>query len=771
MKKVMDLETRLHKGTIEQKIEALDNVVQKNESDAVDILITAMADSQWPVRKHSSRLLAEMGDLVVVSLGKAIGDDNEDIRFWAVKALVKIGQPSVSLLKEALEHGTRHMACQAAIALGDIGDDSAVSLLVKALGHKVWSVRSNAHEALIKFGEKSLTGLEGAMESVDENVLYWSARTLGKIGGKSRDILLKALKSGSEQHRFIVAAALAETGDSRIIDLLVRNCREGNWIVKKRSADALGEIGRLAVPSILMALKETKGKNSSWLISALSRMGSTGKLALKKMLIAGGENFRWNIKEELSDIGEELFSVLQDLAVAGDKSLRFFAITCLGDSVRSAASDDVLMKALSDECWSVRKVAANGLAARGGAIMDRLKLALETGDEDIRFWVTYIFRRMGSSGVTYLIDALSDSNSSIAYFAASALGDVYDESVVRPLIMALGNSHWPVRKSAAKSLRKLSQISVSWLVNYINDENEDIQFWIGKILKEIGGEEIDIIIKQLKKGNDEERFYAAKALGVIKDPAAVDPLIKALCDGHEWVRLYSAIALGDIGDKRAISHLIQILGEPGFKLSMSIIRVFKQFGESAIPELLSAAEDKSDIKICSASVVLLGHLKAEVAYPIVLKNLNSKVKELKVAAVESIGHFGEHLEVLPALTKMLENSSPVLRSRVIQSLGTIGTFDVIRPLLIALHGGKLGREGRDGVFNILLGFGDDVIPVLVEYLGNDDVGVRKAAAEVLIVFGPSVIVHVESASKTDCPNIRFWSAKVVKELREKAKNE
>jgi HEAT repeat protein len=766
MEKVADLVSRFHSGTVEQKIESLDNIFKKNGPDAVDILIEAFADSKWPVRKHAAGLLAKKGAAVTDALGVAMASENEDVRFWAVKTLVKIGKPSVPLLKRALESGTRHMCCHSATALGDIGDETAIPLLVNALGHEVWSVRSNAYDSLVKFGESSLPSLEKAVDSEDENVLYWSARALGKIGGKSRDILIRALKTGTEQHRFIVAAALAETGDIRIISLLVKNCGEGNWIVRKRSADALSDIGRLAIPSIIEALKESSGKQSSWLIYALSKMGSIGRNALKKLLVSCGENFRWNIKEELTDIGEDFISVLQELAIEEDRNVRFFAVTCLGESVRSAMSDDVLMKALSDPCWSVRKIAANGLATRGLAIMDRLNLALETGDEDIRFWVTYIFRRMGVTGVKYLIDALSDSNSSIAYFAASALGDVHDESVVRPLIRALGNSHWPVRKSAATSLMKLSHLCISTIINFINDENEDIQFWVGKILQEKGSDEIETVITKMKRGSDEERFYGAKALGIIKDPRAVEPLIKALQDGHEWVRLYAAIALGDIGDRRAISHLIEILGEPGFKLSASMIRVFKSFGKAAIPELLSAAENDEDLKTRCGALTLLGHLQAEVAYPIVLAAIESKTEDLRVAAVEAIGHFGERPEVLPALVKALHSSSPKVRSRVIQAFGTIGSESVVEPLLIALHGGHLGHEGKDGILNVLVGFGEDVVPLLIKYLGNEEVGIRKAAAESLTAFGKTILPYVESASKIDCPNVRFWSGRVIKSLRD-----
>ena len=189
-------------------------------------------------------------------------------------------------------------------------------------------------------------------------------------------------------------------------------------------------------------------------------------------------------------------------------------------------------------------------------------------------------------------------------------------------------------------------------------------------------------------------------------------------------------------------------------------------GKAAVPELLAAAEDNDDLKTRCGALTLLGHLQAEVAYPIVLTAMESRVEDLRVAAIEAIGHFGERPEVLPALVKVLHSSSPKIRSRVIQALGTIGSESVVEPLLIALHGGHLGREGKDGVFNILVGFGEDIVPVLLKYLGNEDVGIRKAAAESLTTFGKSILPHVETAAKIDCPNVRFWAGRVIKSLRD-----
>ena len=766
MESTIEEVTRLKTGTVEQKLAVIDGLVAKGGSGSINLLIEALSDQKWVVRKQASDCLAKFGPTVIEQLGKVLASGDEDQRFWVVKSLVTLGRDSLPLLCRALTKGSKFMRIYAASALGDIGDEMAIPLLVNGLGDQVWRVRRNCYQALVSFGDKALPALEKAMSSDNEDVLYWSARALGKIGESSRDILLKALKTGTEQSKFVVAAALAETGDTRIIAVLVRNCGEGNWILQKRSAEALGDIGRVAVPAIIESLKSATGRKLYWLLYALAHMDAYGLQAIEKVLVKGGETFRWNVKDHIAEIGEAVIPVLENLAANDDKNVRFYAVTCLGEAARTGSADDVLMSALADASWSIRRVAADALAVRGAAVLDRLNLALETGDEDLRYWVTYIFRKMGSVGISYLIRALGDSNKNIAYFAASALGDVHDEEVIRPLVRALGDEYWPVRRNAADSLRRLARFAISTLINHINDENTDIQYWVMRILKDVGSQHLEEIITKLKKGNDEERLFAAKAIGAIKDPRAVEPLIAALTDGHDWVRLYAAIALGEIGDRRALTHLISILGEPGFKTSPAIYKIFDRFGEAAVPELISVADEDKNIRRRCAAMAILGHLKSETAFDKLMAGLKSQDQDIRAACVEAVANYGSRPEVLPALEQVLKNTSTKLRGRVIQALTAIGTEDVIRPLLMALHKGQLGRDGKDGVLNVLTELGDKALPKLIELLGSKQVGLRKASAEALVSIGPSVQSEVERAAKSDDANVRFWAARVLKGLRE-----
>ena len=75
------------------------------------------------------------------------------------------------------------------------------------------------------------------------------------------------------------------------------------------------------------------------------------------------------------------------------------------------------------------------------------------------------------------------------------------------------------------------------------------------------GDEIDVSIKQLTKGNATQRLAAAKALGERKDPRAVIPLVMALKNDMNWdVRLAAEDALVRIGPP-SVEALVQLLKE------------------------------------------------------------------------------------------------------------------------------------------------------------------------------------------------------------------
>ena len=99
----------------------------------------------------------------IVPLIKQLGERDGLVRQQARIDLVRIGEPAVGSLIEALEKRTGYTHWEAAKALSQIGSPQAAKALVEALEDDEFSVRWLAAEGLIAIGEDSLKPLLTAL--------------------------------------------------------------------------------------------------------------------------------------------------------------------------------------------------------------------------------------------------------------------------------------------------------------------------------------------------------------------------------------------------------------------------------------------------------------------------------------------------------------------------------------------------------------------------------------------------------------------------------
>jgi len=197
-------------------------------------------------------------------------------------------------------------------------------------------------------------------------------------------------------------------------------------------------------------------------------------------------------------------------------------------------------------------------------------------------------------------------------------------------------------------------------------------------------EDINQLIKDLKYHNNHySRERAARRLGRIKDPRAVEPLIESLKDKNSKVRANVAEALGKLKDPRAVEPLIE-----GLKLTNDIfyenaaVKALANIDKPAMEQLIKALKDKTNnwtVRNASAKAIgIIGDPKG-------VELLIGMLKEEKIlGCVEGLARTKNPLAVEPLIEELNYQNSSYFREKVAKALGWIADPRAVESLIKSL---------------------------------------------------------------------------------------
>ncbi len=174
-----------------------------------------------------------------------------------------------------------------------------------------------------------------------------------------------------------------------------------------------------------------------------------------------------------------------------------------------------------------REAVVNVLSKIGKPAVEPLIAALNHQNQRIQKYTYWIYTSDEQL-------ALNLKNKRIQEAAAKALGRIRDNRAVDPLIAALDHKDQDVQMAAAEALGLIGDLRA-----------------VAPLIRALNGKSYPLSVVST----------AARALGFLKAPEAVDPLIVLLKHEEKGLRLEAAVALGKIGDSRAVDPLIDACGD------------------------------------------------------------------------------------------------------------------------------------------------------------------------------------------------------------------
>jgi HEAT repeat protein len=615
---------------------------------AVALLVEAMGDTSWRVRKEAVGRLAKWPDPAgaVPALVAALCEDaNVGLRNAAVEALAAIGRPAVGPLLTALGAGGDHRKL-IVDALGAIGDPAALDALCTGLEDPDENVRAAAAEALGSVG--GARAAEELRRSLGREELLGRLAALEALGRIGAPVPLAELRPALEQPilRGAAVAALGQSGDIEALPFLL---------------DALADRARGVREAAAVALTRLQADRS-------------------------GDEAR-RVEAALRAVAQQLVEPLVQLLRAEDRRVRCAAATLLGWA-RATQALRPLCEALRDD--DVHNAATQAVASFGpSAVAPLVELAGDV-EPDLRPMVFDLLPRLGAAASdprvgAMLAAALEQREGEEAAAAARALGEVGGKDALAPLFHALERGLPDLALAAAAALGRLGTRYPDEVRMLVAARGMDggIAPYLCRVVGAIGrAEDRAMLLAALRNESEELRRAAAEALpGLGPDSEAVSALLFALADESAAVRAQAARALGALGDARAVDALVGATSDSEAVVRAQAARSLGQLGDARALATLRELAQRDHGAVAAHAMESLRRLGASGDESVLLGGLAHHDAEVVKAAVRGLARRPSG-EAFGGLVRSLAHSRWDVRKLAVESLGDRGDPRA-RPALLA----------------------------------------------------------------------------------------
>jgi HEAT repeat protein len=143
----------------------------------------------------------------------------------------------------------------------------------------------------------------------------------------------------------------------------------------------------------------------------------------------------------------------------------------------------------------------------------------------------------------------------------------------------------------------------------------------------------------LETGDEDARWWAARALAGIPQPQTARLLIAALSDSDEDVRVCAIMGLGELKESEAVVPLLTLLQDSNEYVARHISDALSKIGEPAVPGLIGALEnERVTVRVQAARSLV--RIESQQAIPALIKALDDPEPVVEHYAWEALQRMG-----------------------------------------------------------------------------------------------------------------------------------
>jgi HEAT repeat protein len=691
-------------------------------------VVAGALSSDWRTRGSATRALRQSAtkEQVAELLASFERDhQNFSILSGALQVLVAMNRDVAGPLIELLEDGHQNVRMHAALALGGLGDRSAVAALMRAL------------------------------EDEDTNVRFHAIEALGRLGAPEAVPVLAAV---AEREDFFVAFpaidALARIQDPIVVPTLLSLLSHG--LLRPAIVDALGALGDEDCILALASLLSERDADAGPVLAAIAAIAER----YEETLGAGGviaEMTRAALSAGAADR-------VCDVAVSAPEHRRAALAVAGWLGERGLAA---LMTGLgSAELQPVVDAAVLGI---GAPAIAPLLQRLADDSRDVRLHAIALLGRLGDRRATgALVDMLRSHDTETVKASLGALASIADPHAVDAVIPLFGHPDFMVRQGALAAVRAAGDerlgdrvrpafrdpaahvrecaVRVAGyfrlddcladIVAALGDPDEDVRRAAIEQLPAIDAAgSTERLIEAMRSESARNRAAAAHALRQIAAPAVEPALIAALEDDAPWVRYFAAGSLEQRGSDACVPVLLRVAAEDEAPPArIAAIKALSVIAPAALgPHLHRLAEDEA-VDVARAAVAACARTGGDESDEVLTRAIRSSDGELRVAAAAALAN-----RATPSAVDLLEyaalvDDAPGLSAAAMEGLARIAIStdaSVACKAAAALFDLGLDASRRAAALHLFAGMSEVGLAVLEDGLARPDAEGRLLAVDAL----------------------------------------